>query len=83
MSAIWRLLFIEHDHVLIAGNWGGRSWIKVAGYQMRHPGKLDVPTGCSDLVNLRLANRSGIAGGEVAILDEDRDMRESVDLSRG
>src|SRR4029077_4858837 len=56
---------------------------KVFGTHSRYPGELNVATRCLNLRNLLRARRRRLRyWREIAILYEDRDMREGGDLSR-
>ena len=62
----------------------GRTLKKGIWLQVRQPGELDVAARRSDLLNHRRARSRRLRHrGEIAILDDDRDMREGGDLSRG
>src|SRR5689334_14276034 len=69
--------------MLIASNGAGRALKKGSGGQGRKPGELNVAARGSDLLNhCRARSRRLRCRGEIAILDEDRDMREGDDLIR-
>src|SRR5215469_2412689 len=69
--------------MLVAGNGAGRALKKGIGGQSRKPGELNVTARGSDLLNHRRARSRRLrCRGEIAILDEDRDMREGDDLIR-